>query len=85
MNYEKLVDNIIKDLIEEKDRVSDEIAEITTFVDLQRKDNSLTKWEIDYISKKRNELSTYYELIDDLEYLKERKKLKEMGELVWKH
>ena len=82
MNYEKLVDNIIKDLIEEKDRVSDEIAEITTFVDLQRKDNSLTKWEIDYISKKRNELSTYYELIDDLEYLKERKKLKEMGELV---
>lgn len=82
MNYEKLVNNIIKDLIEEKDRVSDEIAEITTFVDLQRKDNSLTKWEIDYISKKRNELSTYYELIDDLEYLKERKKLKEMGELV---
>lgn len=82
MNYEKLVDNIIKDLIEEKDKVSDEIAEITTFVDLQRNDNSLTKWEIDYISKKRNELSTYYELIDDLEYLKERKKLKEMGELV---
>lgn len=82
MNYEKLVDNIIKDLIEEKDRVSDEIAEITTFIDLQRKDNSLTKWEIDYISKKRNELSTYYELIDDLEYLKERKKLKEMGELI---
>ena len=69
---EKIINNIIRDLIEEKDKVSDDIAEITTFVDLLSPDKSLSKWDIEYINKRRNELSIYYEIIDDLEELKKK-------------
>lgn len=81
-NYNKLIDSFINELIEEKDKISDDIAEITTFVDTRLKDNSLTQWDIDYINKKRNSMSVYYDLIDDLEYLKQRKKLQKEGEII---
>jgi hypothetical protein len=67
--YNKIVSEIILDLINKKDELVGDIEEITTYIDDRENCYDLSKIDIELINKGRLKMATIYKLIDDLQEL----------------
>lgn len=67
--YKNCIKQFIKELMEEKENYASEIGEIATFLDFRDKDTSLDRLDIAAINEKRSNMSTIYQLIEDLDEL----------------
>lgn len=67
--YKNCIKQFIKELMEEKDNYASEIGEIATYLDFQNENNNLDRLDISAINEKRNNMSTIYQLIEDLDKL----------------
>lgn len=67
--YKNCIKSYIKELIEIKDNYSEEIAYISTYIDIQAKDNNLNRSDTLAINEKRNNMGAIYKLIEDLDKL----------------
>lgn len=67
--YKNCIKSYIKELIEIKDNYSEEIADISTYIDIQAKDNNLNRSDTLVINEKRNNMGAIYKLIEDLDKL----------------
>lgn len=70
--YKKLINEEINYLIEKKDDISMEISEIATFLGEYTNNVDLGRLDISAINEKRNQMKVIYDLIDDLEDLKNK-------------
>lgn len=68
--YKDLIDETINKLIEKKDFLVQDIEEVSTFLDMNQNDNTLSNWEVDYINSRRKKMRAIYDLIEKLEDLK---------------
>lgn len=68
--YNDILDEIISRLIVEKDKLSENIFEIATYLDTLEYDVALTKTDIKDINNIRYKMKQIYEIISDLDKLK---------------
>lgn len=67
--YNKVISDIILDLINQKDNLAEELTEIATYIDDNENCFDLTKIDIQLINEIRVKMATIYKLIDDLQEL----------------
>lgn len=67
--YNNYIRRFIKELIEEKDLLSEEISSIATFINHEEESQDLDNFDIQAINIKRNCMESIYQLIEDLDKL----------------
>ena len=67
--YNKHIKEYIRNLIEEKDKIAEDISINATYIDFNSKTTNLSQFDINEINKMRNNISTIYQLIEDLNEL----------------
>lgn len=70
--YNNVIKKIIKELIEEKDSIVENITNISTYIEFEKESQDLCKNDLDTINLERNNIGAIYKLIEDLEKLKEQ-------------
>ena len=64
--YNNYIRRFIRELIEEKDLLSEEISSIATFINHEEESQDLDNFDIQAINIKRNCMESIYQLIEDL-------------------